>query len=335
MKRYFFLSLVCGVAIANQPKTVDIAIIGGGPAGWSAALYGARLGNNTLLLTGNLPGGQLTKTGEVENWPGISRSAGMSIMDNLADQAMSYGAQQLLESVKDLDLTKRPFTLKTDEGTVISARSVIIATGSNPKMLGVPGENELLGDGISTCAICDAPLYKNRSVVVVGGGDAAVEEALQLAVYAKDVTILVRAPKFRASYAMQQRLSHAKNISVRFNTEIKDIVSKTVSDPEKKRTKKMLDLEVVDSIKRGTPSTIQVDGLFIAIGLIPNTALVRGKVKIDKHGYIMVSGRTQKTSIPGVFAAGDVADSDYHQAGVASGHGIAAAIDADRFLRHE
>ncbi len=339
MKHYsflLFLGLFCSsIHAAQQPKLVDIAIIGSGPAGWSAALYGARLGNNTLVITGNTPGGQLSKTSAIENWPGVSRTGGMNLMGHLSEQATSYGAHHLEDVVTNLDISKRPFAIKTDDGAEVLARSVIIATGSNPKMLGVPGEQELLGDGISTCAICDAPLYKNKQVVVVGGGDAAIEEALQVAVYAKQVTMFVRAPKFRASDIMQKRVAEAKNVEVRFNTEIKSVSGKTIQDPEKKRQKKILDLEIVDTTKRAGPTTMPVDGVFIAIGHEPNSSLVRGKLKLDKHGYIAVSGQSQKTSIPGVFAAGDVADSDYHQAGIAAGDGIRAAIDADRFLRTE
>lgn len=335
MARIIILLLTCLVpqfaqANAPQPKVVDVAVIGAGPAGWSAALYAARLGHKTIVITGETPGGQLTKTSFIENWPGITRAPGMEVMEHLAEQAMSHGAQQLMENVIDIDLSKRPFVMKTDEGTIIHALAVVIATGSNPRLLGIPGEKEHLGDGVSTCAICDAPFFKDKHAIVVGGGDSAVEEALQLSVYAKEVTMIVRGHKLRASHAMQQKLVHSPNINIRFNCEVKSISDKSTD----KKNKKTLFADIVDSsAKRSTQAAMSVDGIFIAIGHVPNTMLFRGKVTLDSHGHIIIYDRTQKTSVPGVFAAGDVADDRYHQAGVASGQGIAAAIDADRFLR--
>ncbi len=320
---------VC-ITHASQTRMVDIAIIGAGPAGWSAGLYGARLGHKTLVITGDVPGGQLTKTSYIENWPGITRAQGVDVMEQLAEQAMSHGAQQLQERVVEADLSRRPFTLKTEEGSTIQALAVIIATGSNPRLLGIPGEQEHLGDGVSTCAICDAPLYKNKHAIVIGGGDSAAEEALQLAVYANQVTMLVRGHKLRASHAMQQKIAQAPNITVRFNVELKKIATK----PADKKGKKSLVISLIDSnAKRRSRSSMDVDGVFIAIGHLPNTNLFRGTLELDEHGNIELFDRTQRTSIPGVFAAGDVADKRYHQAGIAAGQGIAAAIDADRFLR--
>ncbi len=308
--------------LKNKKNIIDIAIIGSGPAGWSAALYGARLGNYTVVIDGNLPGGQLTKTSFIENWPGFKRIKGSELMDQLASQAKSYGAEELKDIVTSVDLASWPYTIKTDEGHTLHAAALIIATGSSPRNTGIPGEMEFYGKGVSTCAICDAPFYKGKNAVVIGGGDSAAEEALQLAVYAKKVTVLVRKEVMRASAVMQQRLKSAHNIEILTDVEAERITGVDTVKAVEIRNKKTNELKV-----------LQTDGFFIAIGHHPNTELFKGTKLLNPHGYVIVHNHTQETPMPGIFAAGDVEDSRYRQAGVAAGHGCAAAIDADRFLR--
>lgn len=308
--------------IKNKKNLVDIAVIGSGPAGWSAGLYGARLGNYTVVIDGNMPGGQLTRTSFIENWPGLSRVRGQAAMDHLAGQAKSFGAEELKDTVTSVDLHAWPYTIKTEDGHTLYAASIVVATGSSPRNVNIPGEMEFYGRGVSTCAICDAPFFKNKNAIVIGGGDSAAEEALQLAVYAKKVTVLVRKEAMRASYTMQQRLKAAHNVEILTEVEPERITGVDTVKAVEVRFKKTNELKV-----------IQTDGFFIAIGHHPNTALFQGSQLLNEKGYIKVHAHTQETTMPGIFAAGDVEDDLYRQAGVAAGHGIAAGIDADRFLR--
>ncbi len=310
------------LAVLNKTENlVPVAIIGSGPAGLSAAVYGARGKLNTVLFEGEQPGGQLTTTSWVENWPGITKALGKDIIGGLRNQAKEFGAQFSAETIKSADFSTWPYTLTTDRDVQIKALTVIISTGASPRKLGVPGEEEFWGKGVTTCAICDAPFYKDSDVVVVGGGDSAVEEALQLAPYAKKITILVRGGAMRASPSMQERMGEYDHISVMYNTQITAI--KGTTDHVN-----MLDL-VVD----GKNTTMPIDGVFLAIGHIPNTGLFGDQLRKDKEGYLVLEPYTQETSKIAVFAAGDVADRRYRQAGVASGDGIKAALDAAEFLR--
>ncbi len=307
----------------KKKKLIDMAVIGSGPAGWSAALYGARLGNYTVVISGSLPGGQLTKTSYIENWPGFERIKGGEVMDQLAAQAKTHGAEELKDTVTAVDLTSWPYALKTEGGHTLYAATLVVATGSSPRLLNIPGEQEFWGKGVSTCAICDAPFYKNKTAVVVGGGDSAAEEALQLAVYAKKVNLLVRKNTMRASHVMQQRLAGTPNIKIMYEVEPERVTGVETVKAVELRNKKTNELTVMPT-----------DGFFIAIGHLPNTDLFKGAHNLlEPNGYVKVRPYTQETSIPGVFAAGDVEDERYRQAGVAAGHGIAAGIDADRFLR--
>lgn len=303
---------------------VDIAILGSGPAGWSAALYGARLGFNTLVIAGAEPGGQLTKTSYVENWPGITKILGTQAMERLAHQAQAFGAEELNEVITDVDLCTWPYVLTTDDGKIIRALTLIIATGAWPRTLGIPGEKEYWGRGVTTCAVCDAPFFKGKDVVVVGGGDSAVEEVKQLAAYARHITMLVRKGQLRASHVMQRQLVAMPQVAIMYNADLEQIVG---------NDRGVTAVQIRNNATRQS-SVLPVEGVFLAIGHDPNTALFKDKIAMDEHGYLVMKGRSQESSVGGVFAAGDVEDNRYRQAGVAAGHGIAAAIDAATFLNH-
>jgi len=300
---------------------VPVAIVGSGPAGYAAALYAARGTFHTVVFEGDLPGGQLMTTSWVENWPAISKKLGPEIMRDARQQATSFGAHISSQAIVQVDTKEWPYTLTTQDGQTIKALTVIWATGATPKTLGVPGEQLYWGSGVTTCAVCDAPFYKNARVCVVGGGDSAVEEAIELAPYAREVVMMVRSNKMRATPVMKQHLQAHHNITVWYNTQICEIHG---------------DDEHVTSVtidRDGQQEVASISGVFLAIGHQPNTQLLRDVVDSDQHGYIQVYGRSQRTSLPGVFAAGDVEDPVYKQAGVAAGSGIKAALDAADFLR--
>lgn len=300
---------------------VPILILGSGPAGLSAAVYAARSNKYTVVLHGNKPGGLLTETTWVENWPGSERILGADIIKQLQKQAKRFGAHFVHDTVESVDLSQWPFVIKTEEGFTLNALTLIIATGATPRYLGILGEDEYWGMGVTTCAVCDAPFYKDKSVVVIGGGDSAVEEAIQLASYAKKVTILVRKDRMRAAASMQKLLKGFDNIIVEHNKVVEEING----DGDKVTT------IVVYDTAQGTREKRQVDGVFLAIGHEPNSILFKDALETDARGYVAVKGRGQETSISGVFAAGDVEDHTYRQAGVAAGSGIKAALQADRF----
>lgn len=302
-------------------RLIPVAIIGSGPAGLSAGVYSSRFNIHTIIFEGKKPGGQLMSTSDVENWPGINRELGTRIIERLRAQALQFGALVSAASVEALDLSEWPYRLKLDDGSTVHALTIILATGATPRSLEVPGESKYWGKGVTSCAVCDAPFFKDRTVVVVGGGDAAVEQALQLASHARSITMLVRGKAMRASYAMQQRLGSYHKITIRYETKVKEIMG---------------DGSHVTGVTLVAPSgeeNFATDGVFLAIGHLPNTDLVRSWLDCDAQGYVIVAPHRQLTSRPGVFAAGDVADHYYRQAGIASGDGIKAAIDAASFLR--
>jgi thioredoxin reductase (NADPH) len=307
----------------NKDPLVEVAIIGSGAAGLSAAVYTTRAQLHTIVFQGKQPGGQLTSTSYVENWPGLPKMLGRDIMKGLQEQAEGFGAHVSSSVIEKIDFSSWPYVLHTNDGLQLHAFSVILATGAEPKRLGVKGEQEYWGRGVTTCAICDAPFYKGRDVIVLGGGDSAAEEALQLAPYAAHVTILIRSDHMRASQAMQARLKEQKHITIKYNVQVAEILGN--------------DEHVTGvTLKTGNSEEVMpVDGVFLAIGHEPNSALIQGSVACDQQGYIILENQGQKTSLPGVFAAGDVADHRYRQAGVAAGDGIKAALDAERFLREE
>lgn len=306
----------------EKENVIPVVILGSGPAGLSAAIYSARANLRTVVLHGDVPGGQLAGTTDVENWPGSKRIMGPDLIDNMHDQAEYLGAEFMHDVVEKVDFSQWPFTLHTEDGKTIHALTVIIAAGATPQKLGIPGEQEYWGKGVTTCAICDAPFYKKRDVIVIGGGDSAVEEGLQLAPHAKSITIFVRKGRMRAAPRMQDHLAEQPHISVVYNTEVKKIVGDEHH------------VTGVDLYNNATEETYHkpIDGVFLAIGHIPNTKIFQDYLDIDDGGYLQVIGRTQHTNIPGVFAAGDVEDKQYRQAGVAAGSGIRAALDAAAFL---
>jgi len=310
--------------LIGKERVVSMLVIGSGPAGCAAATYGARAGIDVLVLEGPLPGGQLTETGFVENWPGIRRARGADIMENQRKQAEGAGAKLIAETVASVDISRWPFRVKTVEGVTLNALTVIIATGSQSRRLGIPGEKEYWGQGVSACAVCDAPFYEDRDVVVVGGGDSAVEQVIQLSLYAKSVTQLVRRGEMRASLAMQSRLNDIKNAAVEFGKDLKCING----DEDGVSSIDIFDKKLQKIERR------KIDGVFLSIGHLPRTKIFEGKLELDKEGCIKVHGRSQCTSVPGVFAAGDVADCVYRQAGVAAGEGSKAERDAERFLQN-
>ncbi len=310
-------------AILNESDIVPAVVIGSGPAGNSAALYLSRAGiGQVLVLTGSKPGGLLTETTWVENWPGIPKEMGPKIMQASKEQAQAAGAQFVFATVESVDFNSWPFLLTTDAGQEIKTLSVVIATGASPRKLGVPGEEKYWGGGgVTSCAKCDAPFFKNKDVIVIGGGDSAVEEASILSPFAKSVTIFVRKDKMRAQAASQEHLKKLDNVTIRYNHELKKIMGDDS------------DLNAIEVLNNKTHETTQepMNGVFYAIGHDPNIGPFKDQIVLHE-GYIKVFGRSQKTSVCGVFAAGDVEDPEYKQAGSSAGDGIKAGLDAVSFL---
>jgi len=311
--------------IAQKPaegKPWDVVIIGSGPAALTAGIYTTRGAASTLILGGEKWGGQLMLTTEVDNYPALPGIQGPELMQKMREHSVMFGAEFVEQNVDAVDLAKTPFTISAG-GTNYLAKSVILATGAETRWLSVPGEDKLRGRGVSSCAPCDAPFFKNKNVVVIGGGDSAMEEALVLVKYATSVTIIHRKGEFRASKAMQQKvidLEKSGKIKIVWNTEVTEFVGE--KKLEKVKTK---------DIKTGKESELAMDGAFVAIGHVPSTKIFKGKVTLDEKGYVEVAEKT-KTSIPGVFVAGDVHDFHYKQAITAAGFGCQAAIDCLKYL---
>ena len=305
---------------------MNTIIIGSGPAGYTAAIYAARADLNPIIYTGLEPGGQLTTTTEVDNFPGYPNGVdGPTMMNELKEQAERFGTKVEIDFISKVDFSKEKggiHKLYTQNGDEIKSKTVIISTGASAKYLGLPSEKRLIGGGVSACAVCDGFFYKNQDVAIVGGGDTAIEEATYLAKICSKVSMLVRKDHFRASKAMQNRLANFDNIEVLFNHEIEEVIGESVVEGIK--IKNNLNSEV---------SVLKITGLFIAIGHTPNTDIFKGLVEMDDSGYIITDKTSTKTNIHGVFAAGDVQDKDYRQAVTAAGTGCMAALDAERYLQ--
>ncbi|MBU3678811.1 MAG: thioredoxin-disulfide reductase [Candidatus Kapabacteria bacterium] len=305
-----------------------IAIIGSGPAGFTAALYASRANLGVTIFEGTQPGGQLTITTEVENYPGFEHGImGPELMEVFRKQAHRFGAVSRYEMITKVDFSARPFSLTNERGEVTTADAVIVATGATAKLLGVPGESEYMGYGVSACATCDGFFFRGQRVFVVGGGDTAMEEANYLTRFAESVTIVHRREDFRASKIMLDRARSNPKISFLLNSVVDEYVGVTTDAGMKKLTH----LRVRDIVS-GAVQDIEADGAFVAIGHQPNTHLFAGLLDMDDVGYITTIGKSSVTNIPGVFACGDAQDSVYRQAITAAGSGCMAAIDAERWL---
>ena len=305
---------------------MDTIIIGSGPAGYTAAIYAARADLNPVMYTGLEPGGQLTTTTDVDNFPGYPQGVDRpTMMNELKEQAERFGTKVEIDFISKVDFSKDKggiHKLYTQNGDEIKSKTVIISTGASAKYLGLPSEQRLIGGGVSACAVCDGFFYKNQDVAIVGGGDTAIEEATYLAKICNNVTMLVRKDHFRASKAMQNRLSNYDNIKVLFNHEVMEVLGENV----------VVGLKIKSNLTNDV-SELKITGLFLAIGHSPNTDIFKGIVDMDDSGYILTDKTSTKTNIPGVFAAGDVQDKDYRQAVTAAGTGCMAALDAERYLQ--
>ena len=309
----------------GKPIHAKVVIIGSGPAGYTAAVYAARAMLEPLLIQGIQPGGQLTITTDVENYPGFAEVIqGPWLMEEMQKQAAHVGAKLVADHVTSLDLGRRPFRVGCDSGDVYLAETVILATGAQARWLGLASEQAFKGFGVSACATCDGFFYRNKEVVVVGGGNTAIEEALFLTNFASKVTVVHRRNAFRAERILQDRLFKNPKISVVWDSVIEEITGR--DDP-----RRVVGI-TLKNVKTGALSTLDCDGVFIAIGHAPATELVVGQLEMKPSGYVKVAPFSTATSVPGIFAAGDVADEIYRQAVTAAGMGCMAALEAERFI---
>jgi thioredoxin reductase (NADPH) len=310
-----------------MPKTTHakLVIIGSGPAGYTAAIYAARAMVDPILIEGIQPGGQLTITTDVENYPGFADVIqGPWLMEQMRKQAAHVGTRLVTDHVTKVDLSRRPFRLDCDSGDVYHADSLVLATGAQARWLDLPSEQKFKGYGVSACATCDGFFYRGKKVVVVGGGNTAVEEALFLTNFAESVTVVHRRNHFRAERILQERLFKNPKISVIWDAVLDDVLG--TEDPLKVASVRLR------NVKTGAVTALAIDGVFVAIGHVPATELVAGQLKMKPSGYIETAPHSTATSVPGVFAAGDVTDDVYRQAVTAAGLGCMAALEAEKFL---
>ena len=303
-------------------KTYDVAIIGSGPAGLTAAIYTSRGAASTVVFGGESWGGQLMLTAQVDNYPALPGVLGPDLMAKMKDHALMFGAEFLPQNATEIDVSVYPFKLMAN-GQWLMAKRVVIATGAETKWLDTPGIQKLIGRGVSSCAPCDAPFFKGKRVAVVGGGDSAMEEAQVLTKYATEVILIHRRDEFRASAIMQEKVKTNPKIKILWNTEVGEVVGS-----------EKLEKLILKNNKTNETSELAVDGLFIAIGHTPSTTIFQGKIELDEKGYVKVFNHT-KTSVPGVFVAGDVHDHKYKQAVTAAGFGCMAAMDVINWLTNE
>lgn len=311
--------------MSENTEQLDCLIIGSGPAGYTAAIYAARADMKPVVYTGLEPGGQLTTTTEVDNFPGYPEGIdGPTMMIQLQQQAERFGTEVRIGMATAVEFTKEVggyHKVTIDESKTILAKTVIISTGATAKYLGLSSEERLKGGGVSACAVCDGFFYRNQEVAIVGAGDTAAEEATYLAKICSKVTMLVRRDEMRASKAMQHRVLNTPNIEILYNTEVEEVLGEQVVEG----------IRVVNN-QTGKKKEINITGLFVAIGHKPNTDIFKGQLDMDDTGYLITQGKTTHTNIPGVFASGDVQDSQYRQAVTAAGTGCMAALDAERYL---
>ena len=311
-------------------ENVKCLIIGAGPAGYTAAIYTSRADLNPLVIEGMQPGGQLTITNEVENFPGYPEgSSGPVIMDDIRQQALHVGARLRPGMVTEVDFSSRPFHCKLDDGTEVVAETVIVATGANARWIGMPGEAQYRGFGVSTCATCDGNFFRNKTTVVIGGGDTALEDALYLSQLCTKVYIVHRRDQFRGTVALQKSVLATPNIEVVWSH-----VPVEITGEQKGFIKKVTGLKVKHA-QTGEERTLEVDGVFEAIGVVPTTELFVGQLDMNEQGYIVTKPDSTKTNVEGVFAAGDVQDPVFRQAVIAAGTGSMAGIEASRFLMEQ
>ncbi len=307
-------------------ESIKTLIIGSGPAGYTAAIYAARADLKPVLYTGLEPGGQLTTTTEVDNFPGYPEGIdGPKMMVELQQQAERFGTDVRIGFINKVEFSKEVGGLHkayVEGGDEIEAQTIIISTGATAKYLGLPSEQRLRGGGVSACAVCDGFFYKGQDVAIVGGGDTAAEEATYLANICNKVTMLVRRDQMRASKAMQHRVTQTPNIDLRYHSEIEEVLGEQVVEGIR-----------IKNNQTGSLEEVPVTGLFIAIGHQPNTDLFKGQLDMDEAGYLITQGKSTKTNLPGVFASGDVQDKEYRQAVTAAGTGCMAALDAERYLQ--
>ena len=308
----------------DKTRHTRVLIIGSGPAGYTAAVYSARAMLNPLLVQGLQPGGQLTITTEVENWPGDTHVMGPDLMIRMQEHAQAMGAEVISDYITALDLSARPFTAQADSGTTYTADAVILATGAQAKWLGLPSEEKFKGFGVSACATCDGFFYRGKEVVVIGGGNTAVEEALFLTNFATKVTLIHRRDSLRAERIMQDRLFKNPKVALLWNHEVTEVLG----------TEAPLGVTAVRArnVQTGETTDVPCAGFFVAIGHAPASELVKDQLELHNGGYVKVEPGSTRTSIPGVFAAGDLTDHIYRQAVTSAGMGCMAALDAEKFL---